>query len=91
VVSDPGYAEAMGNRGYKRIGEDFSEEVWVKRINSVLALEERFLTISADARRGSKRKNSYLKGEWGLSSIENGWRCRDAVAAAPDAWRWFID
>jgi glycosyltransferase involved in cell wall biosynthesis len=37
VVSDPGYAEAMGNRGYKRIGEDFSEEVWVKRINSVLA------------------------------------------------------
>jgi glycosyltransferase involved in cell wall biosynthesis len=47
VMSNPGYAEEMGNRGYKRVIEEFSQEVWLNRINCVLA---KFGTLAPDDR-----------------------------------------
>jgi len=37
LVSDPGHGDEMGQRGYKKLLRDLSEEVWLTRVNSVLS------------------------------------------------------
>jgi len=37
LVSDPGHGDEMGQRGYKKLVRDLSEEVWLTRVNSVLS------------------------------------------------------
>jgi glycosyltransferase involved in cell wall biosynthesis len=36
LISDPGSGEAMGQCGYKKVIEEFSEEIWLTRISSAL-------------------------------------------------------
>jgi len=37
LVSDPGHGDEMGQRGYKKLLRELSEEVWLTRVNSVLS------------------------------------------------------